>query len=511
MTLLHHCQLGTKTLQVHYGDLLASRACAIVCSENTAMRMDAVGGPSVSAAIRREEGEALVGELARRGPVAFGTVLSQEARKLPARFIFFAATVARSRDGDFPYTTSAAAIRRATREAVRLGNNLGLSRLAFGAFGVRGAGFPAETAAALQLESVVAALREPGTVHHVDFVLNDMQVFLHYFRSAIVNTLSEDARRAQLGIERRDGTLLLRLVRDEPLSRVWEQPLDERTRAGLDGDFAARATRLRSRVELERLGRALAACLPEGLRTRLLQLEPSVLTLRVVAGLHTVPWELLALDGELLFERHQVGRHLLVPDGEAPPERGHEPSLLVIADPSDDLPGTRREAERLLAALPERGPRLRLLAGRRATRRAVAEALESATLVHFAGHADGAGWRLADGPFLPGPGGSGARLVVANCCHGAQLGQAFLRGGARHYIGSWRALPDTAGTAFAGALYRAVLQGERLGNALVRARAALESHDPDGVLGGAYVHYGSPLGKLPGWGMQDREGSALLR
>ncbi len=497
MTLLHRCQIGTKTLQVHFGDLLRTPACAIVCSENTDMRMDRLGGPSVSAAVRAVEGEQLAADLLCHGPVAFGAVLSREARQLPARYIFFAATVAFSNGGRYAYTTSAASIRGATREALRMANRLGLRRVSFPAFGVRGAGFPPARAAELQLAAVAAGLREPGSVEHVDFVLNDMDVFLHYFRSAIVNTLGEQPR-IQLSVEQRGDQLSFHLDEQGPLSRRCQKALSPRQSDGCRGSFARRAAAVGTRAELLRLGRELANCLPASLRDKLASLEPGVLVLRLELGLEAVPWEWITLAEGPLFERHQLGRRILT-NAEAPvqPVAAATPrSALLVVDPTGDLPAARREGLQLMTSLARGGIDTNFLAGNRARIDAVIEALARHSLIHFAGHAGGQGWKLADGWLEPEAGGSAAQLVVANACQSALLGPAFLESGVGHYIGTWRELPDGPASIFAQAMYRAVLAGEPLGSALARARAALRAEDRDDVLGAAYVHYGDPLAAL---------------
>ena len=57
-----------RRLQIHLGDITRLGVDAIVSSENSDLIMDVPLGPSVSAAIRRVEGEGLARDLARLGP-----------------------------------------------------------------------------------------------------------------------------------------------------------------------------------------------------------------------------------------------------------------------------------------------------------------------------------------------------------------------------------------------------------------------------------------------------------
>jgi len=146
----------------------------------------------------------------------------------------------------------------------------------------------------------------------------------------------------------------------------------------------------------------------------------------------------------------------------------------------------------------------------RISRAQVREAIREFDIVHYAGHIDASGLRLADGHLsaddvrdlaggLPMP-----RLVFLNGCGSAdsdsarvELMRAFVESGAEHCIGPLYDLPDSLGRDYAVAVFKE-LAGERsIGDALLEARLELsETRGPGPVLWAPYVHYGSPSGSI---------------
>ena len=200
--------------------------------------------------------------------------------------------------------------------------------------------------------------------------------------------------------------------------------------------------------------------------------------------------------------------------------------VLLVADPTRDLPGAAAEADALRQLLARRDVTLEVLQGREATRARILAALGSGEfdVLHFAGHAF---WDEQD------PGSSGlvcdARevlrsrdldgignlpaLVFCNACEAARVrkprpstgrtatrwlglrrtmtgvAEAFLAGGVANFLGTHWPVGDEAAFAFSQVAYGALLDGERLGDAVLAGRrklAAIPSHD-----WADYVHYGS--------------------
>jgi tetratricopeptide (TPR) repeat protein len=223
--------------------------------------------------------------------------------------------------------------------------------------------------------------------------------------------------------------------------------------------------------------------------SRLSLMAPPVLLDR---DLHALPFE-----GAPLLERLEV----VYPLDLAPRGGMRDGPVLVVADPTDDLAGAREEL-RLLAAAFEGRPRTTLV-GRQADRAAVLEALEEASLLHYAGHgvAEGdSGWqhalRLAGGTALtPADILAGPRVpdtVVLSACETARttagatdvqglgVATAFALAGSRVVLAARRPIPDGTAAALAGHLAEEVRGGRDLDiTALRRALLALrdEGHE----------------------------------
>lgn len=216
-----------------------------------------------------------------------------------------------------------------------------------------------------------------------------------------------------------------------------------------------------------------------------------------------VPWALLHDSRGFLGRRFALGGARAIERW--PPESTERPAdrILIVADPAEDLPAARPEGQAVAAALGERTDSIPYdLRLGRLPRAHMLAALRSYSVVHFAGHVDPAtetergGWRLADG-HLDAPtlahlaGGPIARLVVANGCRsGGPTGRALLDAGVRHLIATDVDLPDLQGADLARDLYRALVAGAPVGEALRRARAEAARRGDSSWT--AYRLYGDP-------------------
>ena len=230
--------------------------------------------------------------------------------------------------------------------------------------------------------------------------------------------------------------------------------------------------------------------------------------------------------------------------------------VLVVGDPGDpeqgyDLPGARREALRVLElfrahAAAHGGIEVEGRIGAPNVARTGplsdiphADRLEVLYLlmqgrfdvIHYAGHGDfdpdqpdRVGWLFADGLITSGELQrlvEAPRLVVANACLSGRTSQVrengknveragteagllpsladeFFKLGARNYIGTAWEVNDLGAELFATTLYRALLDGKRMGEAVLAARQAIwNERSLYGALWGAYQHYGDPLASSP--------------
>ncbi len=292
----------------------------------------------------------------------------------------------------------------------------------------------------------------------------------------------------------------------------WTTPIDL---AGLD-DLAqavlsavARTTR-RGRARggaeegLVSAGAALAdGALPAEIKAALAAAAPgSALRLVVHADAARIPWEAMAVGDGLLAERFDVGRHVALSEARAMAAQPGGTRVLVVANPASDLPHARREGEAIAGLLGagDSGCSVVLRAGP-VRRVELLAALRECDALHFAGHADPEGWRMADGHLtradaeaLAG-GASRPGLVFAHACRSADptegrdgVLRGLLKAGCAQTVGALWDIPDESAPEAASAFWRAVTTGAGSGAAVRAARTAA------GLVGGtAYVLHGDPV------------------
>ena len=257
------------------------------------------------------------------------------------------------------------------------------------------------------------------------------------------------------------------------------------------------------------------------------EIRKKMLVMGVNALNSDLPWELLCdgagfLSRERVFSRvlgtKQPGREAALPS----PDAGL--NVLVVSDPTGDLAASAKEANQLVAKL--KGlPSVHVehLHGPEATYSNVYDKLDAIRhdVLHYAGHfafdalcPGTSGLQLADGmltaddlstrPEIP-------RFFFANACESARvsgglppngadlpfdqqgLAEGLLRQGVRAFLGSLWRVDDRAAETFALALYRALLKGQSLGEAVRLARIAVVKRHGEGQPAWAsYALYGQP-------------------
>jgi len=247
-------------------------------------------------------------------------------------------------------------------------------------------------------------------------------------------------------------------------------------------------------------------------------------TLRVRAGAGGEPWS----PGRDAGVSHRLDVDDL-PVATWPEEKRYQPGIqiLLIIDPSGNLPGAMREGQRLTElASRTAGLTLKKLIRGQATHAAVLNELGSGEydLVHYAGHAffdesnpGRSGLILADGVLRGGDLDNILALpslVFFNACEAArvrrggadlpldpglarstQVSQSFslaetvLRGGIANFLGTYWPVGDEAAMQFSGQLYQSLLAGDCLGDAIQKGRLAV--HAASSADWADYVFYGS--------------------
>ena len=255
--------------------------------------------------------------------------------------------------------------------------------------------------------------------------------------------------------------------------------------------------------------------LPPTIQEHLRQL-PVGCALTIVTDDLSIPWE-LAYDGatylgmRLCTTRIPLNQPLRAP---TPPRAAGQWKALLLGNPTGDLPFAATEIDELDKLMqPQADP----IYGRRVTKRIVGERFRSSKyhLLHYSGHAGSTPEGHA-ALFLAGQEPltaqeiatslHGRPWVVLNACNSAQGGAAalqaagevanlvlaFLVGGAQVVIGTQWPVPDHSAKEFSMRLYRKLLDGTPVAEAMRQSRTEYWSehrHDP---LWAAYVLFGAP-------------------
>lgn len=294
-------------------------------------------------------------------------------------------------------------------------------------------------------------------------------------------------------------------------------------------------------VGLQRTGKRLyEGLLTEKAREQLAATKAEELIVNIDDQLVHIPWELLYDGTQFLCQRFSMGRLVRTRqalEGIKTRQVALPLKMLIISNPRKDLPRAHQEGLQL-AAQADREEGL-ITANHKTDHVAVEEVKKSLPhydLVHFAGHADydpsdpsRSGWLLTDGKITSktikehAQTGTMPALVFSNACHSGQtekwsidahfenkiygLANAFLISGVQHYIGTFWAIQDEAGSLFAFEFYSRLLQGNTVGDAVRQAREALiRKYGEDTIVWASYMLYGDPSYRY-----FDREESARER
>jgi len=269
-----------------------------------------------------------------------------------------------------------------------------------------------------------------------------------------------------------------------------------------------------------RLGELL---LPPAVREALAAVRESPLVVVHDAAASRWPWETLCVDDWSPACMAGLARRYAAEDlsvAKWSEERRLSPQLemLLVVNPTEDLPGAQQEGERLLRVLDGTGVDVTVLRGSEATRARLLEEFRSGRhdVIHYAGHAyfdpaspASSGILCAGGRVLSGSDLASLEalpaLVCFNACESGRLRQAsqvqralgrstgfaeaFLRGGVANFLGTWWPVSDAAAARFATVFYQQLMQGTAVGPALNAARNAVRRIGSGDWAN--YLHYGA--------------------
>jgi CHAT domain-containing protein len=237
-----------------------------------------------------------------------------------------------------------------------------------------------------------------------------------------------------------------------------------------------------------------------------------------------LPWELIHDGTEFICLRYAMGRRLVSDQNflpsRRPPRFAKETRVMIVADPTNDLPAAKKEGHKVAQLLRDKCMmHVDEFTSSDITKKDFLLSLKDYDILHFAGHAshesrspDESCLAFADGEiqafeiarFITN---RAPVVVFLNACWSAEelrnpdsyspmmrgLGRTFLYAGVSAFIGYLVPVPDDSATQFAISFYESLAQGQTIGESLRRAR--IESHNlriPGDLTYLSAVLYGDP-------------------
>ena len=154
-------EIGNKILEAIEEDITSYDGDAIVNAANNHFWM----GGGVAGAIKRKGGAAIEQEAMRRGPKPVGESIVTDGGTLKARFVIHAAVMGQD------LQTDSAMVRAATKSALELAEENGISSMAFPALGTGVGGFPYSEAAKIMVHESAGFLKESKNLNKITFAL----------------------------------------------------------------------------------------------------------------------------------------------------------------------------------------------------------------------------------------------------------------------------------------------------------------------------------------------------
>jgi len=283
--------------------------------------------------------------------------------------------------------------------------------------------------------------------------------------------------------------------------------------------------------ELEKAGKyAYGHLIPARIQLLLESSPADHLRLDIDERLIDLPWELIHDGIDFLCLRYALGRRLVSDHTFTAPQRElrnpQRTKVLVVSDPTGDLPAARDEGTRIAALLrKECQMSVDDFSVGEMRKKDFLLALRDYDIVHFAGHATHDPSSPDESLLLFSDGGIQAfeiarfiasrspAVVFLNACWSAEelrnpdsyspmmrgLGRTFLYAGVTAFLGYLVPVPDDSATRFAIAFYAYVAQGQTIGESLRRARITCRNPEaPDDLTWCSALLYGDPSARAVG-------------
>jgi len=320
----------------------------------------------------------------------------------------------------------------------------------------------------------------------------------------------------------KDDGLRFTLMTDRARNEVNEEP---NQRQAVDGLIRTATTNTQDQPGLSRA--LFELMVPNGFKEALPDLCGLIIGVDAAAAVY--PWELMRDEAERyeapLATRIGVVRQLASPHGRKRVATVEQSRLLVVGDTQsgfDELPGAQQEGRMVASLFQEQGYEVTALV--RPDGQTVMVNLFDGhyRVIHLAAHGmvtkgdkGQTGMVLGPKTTLTTAQVSKLRrvpeLVFINCCHlgnmdpdarprwgelAANLATEFIEMGCKAVIAAGWAVDDGAADTFAGAFYRAMLNGGKFGDAVKNARNEAWRRHPGSNTWGAYQAYGDERYRL---------------
>ena len=345
----------------------------------------------------------------------------------------------------------------------------------------------------------------------------------------LVLELSREDRRIKVGVYEKPerGERTLRPYEDAEVS--WEQV--EKICQEIIGLLNRANKRARVTpeilVDLKKSGQILFdALIPPKAKEKLNSTTATSLILYLDDRLVHIPWELLFDGRNFLCRRFAMGR--IVSTRQALTSSSSRSlkaplKVLVLADPCGNLEASYREGLDIKNFLDDKRETFHVdFKSDPVDVPFVKKNLRDYDIVHYSGHADyraenpsDSGWLLSDGRLraseISAMGGLQPMpfLVFSNACQTGQTGEwqiqegyeqqifglanAYLLAGVQHYIGTFWEILDEPSSCFAKCFYGYLALGEKVGEAVRKAREDLvKNYGEETIVWASYMLYGDP-------------------
>ncbi|GBF51760.1 hypothetical protein LPTSP4_32980 [Leptospira ryugenii] len=260
---------------------------------------------------------------------------------------------------------------------------------------------------------------------------------------------------------------------------------------------------------------------PESIIQRLKNTQRKSIHFNIDPSLALVPWELLHDGHSFLSDRFRMGKTIRGGVHKSPHRPNQKIKMLIIADPTEDLPGAQKEGEMLFSILSQKVSsqtlELEFIGGRQVTKLKLLSLIKDKHIIHYSGHLffsedpQENGWLLSDEKVLKAreikSSGISTDLVFSNACMSAkssgkkintdilnQHAGAFLTAGIKSYIGTnWEILDNERTIDFAVRFYTHLFNKKSAGESLFLAKEfARLNYQSNDLTWANYVLFGSP-------------------